>query len=271
MRLATFGTLSNTALSVGAGALTQSPDYSYLALPLAEASGVFWLALLAVFTFHHRREIRVFMHSWLFIVGCFVVALLAVGGGSYALGTRSLADISAEKKTAAPFPSVRAQEQFLKDPVLGIWLDPKTPLVFLGTPTQTTDRLRLLVEYSLYRNGWMSPVRFEIYPIKEPVKGQRVKVTVARIGTKQNGGMEDLWWGTDPSSDNLVANNPVYAGGAATLTRGRIVVIGADNKEQNALYFQIVRATNDEKGNPRFTILQGRDVTDWISDWEKNN
>jgi hypothetical protein len=271
MRLATFGTFSNSALSIGAGALTQSPDYSYLALPLAKASGVFWLVLLAVFMFHQRREIWVFMHSWLFIVGCYVVAFIAVGGGSYALGTRTLADISAEKQTAAPSLSVIAQEQFLKDAVLADWSDnPKEPLIFLGTPTLTTDRLRVVVEYSIYRNGWMSRVRFEVDPIKEPIKGQRVKVPVAHVGTKQNGGMEDLWWGTDPHSANLVTNNPIYASGPASLTRGRVVIIGPNNKEQNAVYFEIVRAPNDATGNLKFMVLQGREVGDWISDWEKD-
>jgi hypothetical protein len=57
MRLQTFGALSNTALSVGAGALTQSPEYSHLALPVAIASGVVWLIFLATFLYRNRKEI----------------------------------------------------------------------------------------------------------------------------------------------------------------------------------------------------------------------
>lgn len=161
-------------------------------------------------------------------------------------------------------------EQFVKEPTLTKWVDEKHPLVFLGTPTRTTDRLRVLVEYSIYRNGWMSPVRFELDPVKEPIKGKRFTLPVAHTGTKQNGGVEDLWWGTDPQSGNLVTNNPLYEGNvAATLTRGRIVIVGPDNKEQNATYFEIVRGLNDQNGNVRFMILQGREVSDWVSEWEK--
>jgi hypothetical protein len=161
---------------------------------------------------------------------------------------------------------------FIKEPVLTSWTDAKHPLMFLGTPTMTTDRLRVVVEYSLYRVGWMSPVRFELDQVKEPIKGKRFTLPMAHAGTKQNGGLEDLWWGTDPRSDNLVTNNPVYENNsAAALTRGRIVIIGPDNKEQNALYFEIVRGLNDQGGNIRFRVLHGPEVADWISEWEKAN
>jgi hypothetical protein len=54
MQLQTFGTWSATIGSVGAGALTQSPQYSFLALPVAIASGVLWLLLLLVFLYRNR-------------------------------------------------------------------------------------------------------------------------------------------------------------------------------------------------------------------------
>jgi len=58
MRLQTFGAWTGTVGSIGAGALTQSTQYSYLALPLAIASGIVWLCVLAVFLYTHRRDIR---------------------------------------------------------------------------------------------------------------------------------------------------------------------------------------------------------------------
>jgi hypothetical protein len=206
------------------------------------------------------------LDSWYFIAPCLVILVLGAAGAAYGFGLRA---------SAAPDSPPTAQpvrEQFLKDAVLAAWSDnPKEPLMFLGTPILTTDRLRVLVEYSLYRNGWMSRVRFEVDPIKEPVKGQRVKVPLAHIGGKPNGGAEDLWWGTDPSSANLVINNPVYSSHSVSLTRGRIVIIGTNNKEQNAVYFEIARAPNDASGNIKFMVLQGREVGDWVSDWEKDS
>ncbi len=61
MQVRTFGTLSATFLSVGAGALTQSAEYSYLALPLAIAAGVVWLILLVIFLYRNRRSIKVWL------------------------------------------------------------------------------------------------------------------------------------------------------------------------------------------------------------------
>ena len=57
MRVQTFGTVSNTVLSIGAGALTQSPEYSYLALPVAIAAAVIWLILLVAFVYRNRDGI----------------------------------------------------------------------------------------------------------------------------------------------------------------------------------------------------------------------
>lgn len=211
---------------------------------------------------------RTGLDSWYFIGPCIVLAVLAIAGASYGFGLRS--SQPSEEKLGTRASSVR--EQFLKDAVLAAWSDnPKEPLMFLGTPMLTTDRLRVVVEYSLYQNGWMSPVRFEVDPIKNPVKGQRVKVPLAHTGSKPNGGAEDLWWGTDSSSANLVTNNPVYSPHSVSLTRGRIVIIGTNNTEQNAGYFEIVRAPNDASGNIKFMVLQGREVADWISDWEKDS
>lgn len=199
--------------------------------------------------------------SWLVLGPLAAVAAIALALFFYGLGLRS----SSVPDRARPALS----EPFVKDPVLAFGADEKAPLVFLGTPTLTTDTLRVVVEYSIFNNGWMSPVRYEIDPIVNPVRGQRAKVQVASIGSRPNGGVNDLWWGTDPSSDKPVTNNPVYdAIVAVSLTRGRIVVIGPKNEEQNAVYFEIVRGLNDQKGNIRMNVLQAREVADWISEWE---
>jgi hypothetical protein len=107
MRLETFGTLSNSALSVGAGALTQSSDYSYLALPVAEASGIFWLIILAVFLYRSRKEIRAGaarLGSWYFILPCLVVTVIAIAGAAYGIGLRSATSEHTPDTTAKGTP-----------------------------------------------------------------------------------------------------------------------------------------------------------------------
>src|SRR5882724_97068 len=57
MQLKTFGSWASFTTSVGAGALTQSPDYSYLALPVAIISGTIFIILAIMFLVSNRREI----------------------------------------------------------------------------------------------------------------------------------------------------------------------------------------------------------------------
>jgi hypothetical protein len=57
MQAKTFGTWASFITSVGTGALTQSPDYSYLALPVAIISGTVFIVLAIMFLVSNRREI----------------------------------------------------------------------------------------------------------------------------------------------------------------------------------------------------------------------
>ncbi|MCP4621386.1 MAG: hypothetical protein GY844_33710 [Bradyrhizobium sp.] len=57
MQARTFGTWASFFTSVGAGALTQSPDYQFLALPIALLSGALFLILSGMFLHSNRREI----------------------------------------------------------------------------------------------------------------------------------------------------------------------------------------------------------------------
>jgi hypothetical protein len=102
--------------------------------------------------------------------------------------------------------------------------------------------------------------------MKDPVKGQYVRAQLAYKGTKQNGGANDLWWGSDHTLSYPVAT-PVYSDMPVALTRGRVVVIGPSNKEQY-IYFELTRVANDSNGQFSFSIIQGRDLYDWVSRWE---
>ena len=88
MQLQTFGSWSAGTLSVGAGALTQSPEYSFLALPVAIASGIVWLIVLAVFIYRNRRRIserwKMAIGLSLLIFGCVIsiVGLTIMASGT---------------------------------------------------------------------------------------------------------------------------------------------------------------------------------------------
>jgi len=57
MQLKTFGSWASFTTSVGAGALTQFPDYSYLALPVAIISGTVFVILATMYLVANRREL----------------------------------------------------------------------------------------------------------------------------------------------------------------------------------------------------------------------
>jgi hypothetical protein len=61
MHIRTLGALFGSVGGIGAGALTQSPQYSYLALPIAIASGIVLLGAVLAFSFSNRQSIR----SWI--------------------------------------------------------------------------------------------------------------------------------------------------------------------------------------------------------------
>jgi predicted RND superfamily exporter protein len=57
MRLRTLGAIFGSVGGIGAGALTQSQEYSYLALPVAVASGLVLVIVTIWFLWSHRRRI----------------------------------------------------------------------------------------------------------------------------------------------------------------------------------------------------------------------
>jgi hypothetical protein len=65
---------------------------------------------------------------------------------------------------------LRSGPQYLKE--IGLGIGPE-PLSFGGTSVVTAERLRVFVDYSEYRSGWMPKTRAFIGELKEPVKGKR--------------------------------------------------------------------------------------------------
>ena len=56
MQFKTFVGWSAVIGPLGAGALTQSPEYSFLALPVAIASGVLWILIAAIYLYRNRKN-----------------------------------------------------------------------------------------------------------------------------------------------------------------------------------------------------------------------
>jgi len=81
MQPKTFGGLSATIGSIGAGALTQSPEYSFLALPVAIGSGLVWLLLATIYLYRNRNHPAV--RGILLVCGCllFVLGLTWLASG----------------------------------------------------------------------------------------------------------------------------------------------------------------------------------------------
>jgi hypothetical protein len=155
--------------------------------------------------------------------------------------------------------------EYLKNATLGIGTDiSQTPLVLGGTSAITTERLRVFVDYSSHRSGWMARVRAPIGEIRDPVEGIFVRIQLIYRGTRPNGGINDLWWGDNANSHpvNTPEYNTVFPIAA---TRGRVVIIGPSGGEQY-VYFELMRGK--ETNLPQFIVLQGRDVADRIAQWE---
>jgi len=112
MELRTFGTWSASISGIGAGALTASPDYAYLAPYLAAASGLLWVGLLVLFLYSNRKELRSGVSrlgSWYFIVPCLALAAIAIGCAAYGMGLRASRPLQTEAVQVNPQGQVSAQ------------------------------------------------------------------------------------------------------------------------------------------------------------------
>jgi hypothetical protein len=215
----------------------------------------------------HRRQRaakKPGMGSLSFIIICFAVALVAVAGGAYGLGQKFGQGTTKPTETT----QVLKKDEYLNNPALTIGTDDQMPLALGGTSAITTVRLRVFVDYASHRSGWMSRVRAPIGEIKDPVKGQYVRIQLIYRATRPNGGTNQLWWGDNSNFHpvNGPESNPIWPVAA---TRGRVVIVGPTASEQY-IYFELMRA-NPDPGKYEFSLFQGRDVGDWIAQWEADS
>jgi hypothetical protein len=153
--------------------------------------------------------------------------------------------------------------EYLKQ--IGLGIGSPEPLSLQAISAVTTDRLRVFIDYSEYRSGWMPRARAFIGEFKEPVKGSSERLQLIYSAKKDNAGENTLWWG-EPSQNNAVTT-PTYSSTIpAFIVRARVVVI-APSGEQH-YYFMLVRGA-DNVGT-YVGVIPEYDSGDWISQWEQD-
>jgi hypothetical protein len=140
------------------------------------------------------------------------------------------------------------------------------PLSLIGTSTMTTDRLRVFVDYSEYRSGWMEKTRAFIGEIEEPVKGQTEHLQLIYYQQdRPNAGQNKLWWGEPSKEHPVTASTFDGAPLPAVLVRATLAIVGS-NGEQH-YYFLLVRGA-DNIGK-LVGIISQHEAGDRIGSWEK--
>jgi hypothetical protein len=161
----------------------------------------------------------------------------------------------------APLHVKPGRPQYLKS--IGLGTGPE-PLSLLAIPATTTDRLRVFVDYSEYRSGWMDRTRAFIGDLKEPVRDKAERLQMIYSAIMPNGGTNNLWWG-DPKQNQPVSSS-YYNGDPlpAALVRGRVVIVGPEGEQY--YYFVLVRAAGS--AGTQIGIIPQHDSGDWIEKWE---
>jgi hypothetical protein len=153
--------------------------------------------------------------------------------------------------------------QYVKEIGLGPGAGPE-PLFLQATSTVTTDRLRVVVDYSEYRSGWMPKTRAFIGEIREPVKGKTERLQLIYSAVRPNGGTNNLWWG-DPAQDHAVSASTFNGSPLpAIIVRARVAIIGPGGEQH--YYFILIR--DAENHGTQVGIIPEHDSGDWIESWE---
>jgi hypothetical protein len=159
-------------------------------------------------------------------------------------------------------PQLKPSPTYLRDVAIGA--GPSQELMLQGVSTVTTDRLRVFVDYSQYRSGWMPKVRAYIGEIKEPVKGQSERIQLTNVAKMPNGGNNELWWGKPEEYHYVVY--PDYSGVfPVDLVRARVVVVGPVGEEQHH-YFLLIHSADAKQY--KLQTLKDYELGDWITQWE---
>jgi hypothetical protein len=144
----------------------------------------------------------------------------------------------------------------------GIGLSTVPELTLWAKPAVDATRLKIYVDYSQYRDGWMPRTRAYIGEINA-AKDERVQLPLTSSARIPNGGENTLWWGS-PLAFHPVTDfefNPLVP---AVLVRARIAIVGPTGAEQHH-YFLLVRSA--EIGG-RIGIISAGDADGWVGNWE---
>jgi hypothetical protein len=273
MQAKTFGSWASFTTSVGAGALTQSQDYSYLALPVAIISGTVFVVLTVMYLVSNRREIRsglTKLGTWYFIIPCLAVAVIAIAGAAYGLGlkssTASTSLLLAPEKTAA----ASNQPSYVGNIRFNSGIGDNSVVLLEFKANDYMDRLRVYVEFSSSQHistipaVWGPKYKIQIADLRDVTKGQAK--TVPLIYESHNPGQNAAFWWGDPEV-KLKDGTPLLD---RAKNKARIYFVGPDNKE---LPYKIIaiKTTHDVfgatlTGAPVVTILDENEIKsafDW--------
>jgi hypothetical protein len=148
---------------------------------------------------------------------------------------------------------------------IGLGVGGAEPLLLNGTFVVTTDRLRVFVDYSEYRSGWMEKTRAFIGEIKEPVKGQTERLPLIYYQKdRPNAGQNKLWWGEPsqeyPFTSSTFDGTPL----PAIIVRARLAIVGSTGEQH---YYFIVLRGADNVGQ-QVGVISQHEAGDWIGSWE---
>jgi hypothetical protein len=201
--------------------------------------------------------------------GIFIYAEVVTPPGSHSSPSPAASQVSAPQQPGVlcwdgpcPPTHLKPGPKYLKE--IGIGAGPAgEPLFIGGTSVVTADRLRVYVDFSEYRSGWMPKARAFIGEIKEPVKGKIERLQLIYYAVKENAGGNNLWWGNP--SQNSALTIPLYPSTTpAIIVRARVAIIGPSGEQH--YYFMLVRGA-ENKGTD-VGVLPEHDSGDWIESWE---
>jgi hypothetical protein len=103
--------------------------------------------------------------------------------GGFGIALSVLEPAAQPAQTGMAVPSGKPHPEYLRNiAIVPAFSSDQLPLFFGGTPTRTiVGKLRIFVDYSTHRNGWMPRIRAPIGDISDPVEDQATRIQLQRI------------------------------------------------------------------------------------------
>jgi hypothetical protein len=233
------------------------PAYSFLALPVAIASGVVWLIVLTVFMIRNRKSFRVWIakvEPWHIVALGLLIAAIGV------VWQQSRASPMIQATQSAP-TSVVPAVQYVTDQNISVIGDgtigTAQPIVmYRAVVAETVSRLRIFGEPDRGNPRILLADRADV------VKGEPIQLPIISSYQVQPGSeMLALCWNdirAQRQDENLGGPGPYY--------KLRLLVIGPDGREQSRRF--IMRRISRTHG-PMTIVMYDEDELRMMGEWAK--